>query len=114
MVQYLDRSEQLGQHVRAGLAYIDLGALLGINAMMIHTGYSPETDAAALRSRYAAQRDGLKRLADHAGRHEIVVYVVNIFPFFEGTHTVLPGQLAEEIAAIDHPQLLGCCDVSHA
>ena len=110
----LDPPEQLGRHVRAGLAYIDLGAVLGITGMVIHTGYCPETDPAALRSRYAAQRDGLKRLADHAGRHGIVVYVENIFPFFEGAHTALPGQLAEEIAEIDHPQLLGCFDVSHA
>ena len=33
---------------------------------------------------------------------------------FEGAHTALPGQLAEEICTINHPHLLGCFDVSHA
>ena len=37
-----------------------------------------------------------------------------LFPFFEGVHTALPGRLAEEILTIGHPQLFGCFDVSHA
>ena len=110
----LDSPDHLNRHLGVGLAYIDLGVVLGITAMVIHTGYCLETDQAVLRSRYAAQRDGLKRLADYAGGHEIMIYVENIFPFFEGAHTALPGRLAEEILAIDHPQLFGCFDVSHA
>jgi sugar phosphate isomerase/epimerase len=110
----LDSPDNLDRHLGVGLAYIDLGVVLGITAMVIHTGYCSETDQTVLRSRYAAQRDGLKRLADYAGRHGIMIYVENIFPFFEGAHTALPGQLAEEILVVDHPQLLGCFDVSHA
>jgi sugar phosphate isomerase/epimerase len=109
----LDSPDHLSKHLKVGLAYIDLGILLGITAMVIHTGYCPEADQAVLRSRYAAQRDGLKRLADYAGHHGIMIYVENIFPFYQGAHTALPGQLAEEILEIDHPQLLGCFDVSH-
>ena len=56
----LDSPEHLDQHLRVGLAYIDLGAVLGITAMVIHTGYCPETDPITLRSRYESQRDGLK------------------------------------------------------
>jgi sugar phosphate isomerase/epimerase len=113
-VNFLDVPENFDRHMKVGLAYIDLGVVLGITAMVIHAGYCPETDRTTLRSRYAAQRGGLKRLADYAGRHGIMIYVENIFPFFPGAHTALPGRLAEEIAAIDHPQLFGCFDVSHA
>ena len=86
----LDSADHLEQHLGVGLAYIDLGVVLGITAMVIHTGYCSETDQIVLRSRYAAQRDGLKQLADYAGRHGIMIYVENIFPFFEGAHTALP------------------------
>lgn len=113
-LNFLDAPDQFNHHVKAGLAYIDLGVVLGITAMVIHTGYCAESDTAALRSRYASQRDGLKRLADYAGRNDIMIYIENIFPFFQGAHTALPSQLAEEISVIDHPQLLGCFDVSHA
>jgi sugar phosphate isomerase/epimerase len=110
----LDSSDHLDQHLRVGLAYVDLGVVLGITGMVIHTGYCSERNETALKSRYAAQRDGLKHLADYAGRHGITIYLENIFPFFKGVHTALPTRLADEILAIDHPHLFGCFDVSHA
>jgi sugar phosphate isomerase/epimerase len=110
----LDRPEHLVQHVATGCAYLDLGAILGITAMVIHAGYCAKEDSATLRSKYNAQRDGLKKLADYAGQYGILVYIENIFPFFKGAHTALPEKLAEEIQAIGHPQLVACFDVSHA
>ena len=109
----LDRRDNLDCHVTAGMAYLDLASTLGVTAMVIHTGYCEETNFSELKTKYRAQRDGLKRLADRAGQDNIMVFVENIFPFWEGAHTALPSQLAEEIVAIDHPNILACFDVSH-
>ena len=102
------------EHIALACRYIDLGAILGVSAMVIHTGYCPETKPATLSRKYAAQRDGLKKIADYAAPLGIMIYLENIFPFFENTHTALPERMAEEITIIDHPQLAGCFDVSHA
>jgi len=110
----LDNPENVRQHVQLALSYVELGAALGISAMVIHTGYCSENEPLALKRKYTAQRDGLKEVADYAGTLGIKIYLENIFPFFEGAHTALPEKLAEEIATIDHPQLTGCFDVSHA
>jgi sugar phosphate isomerase/epimerase len=102
------------EHIALACRYIDLGAILGVSAMVIHTGYCSETKPATLNRKYAAQRDGLKKIADYAAPLGIMIYLENIFPFFESAHTALPERMAEEIAIIDHPQLAGCFDVSHA
>ena len=110
----LDRAEHLEEHIAIACCYIDLGSILGVSAMVIHSGYCPEAEASTLSRKYAAQRDGLKKIADYAAPLGIMIYLENIFPFFEGAHTALPERMGDEITLIDHPQLAGCFDVSHA
>ena len=110
----LDRAEHLEEHIALACCYIDLGSILGVSAMVIHSGYCPEAEASTLSRKYAAQRDGLKKIADYAAPLGIMIYLENIFPFFEGAHTALPERMGDEITLIDHPQLAGCFDVSHA
>ncbi len=110
----MDHISHLDAHIEVGKSYIKLASMLGVRAMVIHTGYCSDCSSEDLDAKYANQRDGLRRLADYAGSLDVTIYLENIFPFFQGAHTALPGKLAEELTVINHPYLLGCFDVSHA
>ena len=112
-VNFLDRKDNIPIYEKTVLSYINLCKALDVKGIVIHTGFCEEENSSAIKSKYKIQRDCLKRLGDIAGLEDIIIYLENIFPFYNGTHTALPSLLFDEIEKIDHPFIEGCFDLSH-
>ena len=110
----LDKRENIEFHLKLAIDYVNLGKSLGVNGIVLHTGFCELENDSSLKNKYQTQQECLKRIADISAESEIMIYVENIFPFFEGAHTALPNKLAEEIEKVNHPYVSGCFDVSHA
>ncbi len=110
----LDKRENIEFHLNLAIDYVKLGKSLGVKGIVLHTGFCELDNVSNLKMKYQLQQDSLKRIADFSADFEIMIYVENIFPFFEGAHTALPNKLAEEIEKVNHPFVSGCFDVSHA
>jgi len=109
----LDSKENIQRHIDVAESYLELGAILGVTAMVLHTGFCPEIGPEQLAERYDIQRQGLYHIAEQAKLRDLTIYLENIFPFYDGAHTALPSKLASELLEINHSHLKGCFDVSH-
>lgn len=103
--------------VEADLA---LATAIGATVLVQHSGQLRDFygDDDALAAGIAAEREALKALGDDAARHGITVAVENIDPV--GRYILRRGYglrldtLAEQILAVDHPNVGICLDVGHA
>tara|TARA_Y100000588_G_scaffold61353_1_gene60596 strand:- start:2365 stop:3273 length:909 start_codon:yes stop_codon:yes gene_type:complete len=109
----LDPTENIQSHINTAESYLELGAMLGVTAMVLHTGFCPNMEPPKLAERYDVQREGLYYIAQRAQSRGLTIYLENIFPFYDGAHTALPSKLASELLEINHTHLKGCFDVSH-
>lgn len=106
--QDMDRQEKLCA------AFLDICGEIGAETMVIHTGYTTQTDPAVLEERYAQQRDVFHRLGDCAKRNGLMLCVENVFAYEHDHHTASPSELANEIQAIGHPNVAATLDFGHA
>ncbi len=111
---FMQPREMLVRHLAVSRAMIEAAAELGAVHLIMHTGQMPDQGEAAIESAYAAQREAYASLGEAAAIHSLVIAVENIFASEAGAHTALPSRLAREIEAIDHPNVCGCVDFSHA
>ena len=108
-------------HRRAAMVSLDLAAEIGAKVVVLHPGRCHPRDWLGGRDTLLAQeRDELARLADHAVKRGVKVAYENISPNprviagEETSYSLDPGQLADQIAAVGHPGLIACLDISHA
>src|SRR5439155_23592123 len=95
-------------------------AAIGAKVLVYHSGQlrDPYGDDRALAAGMAHERDQLRRLGDEAGRHGIRIMVENIDPVgiyvLRRAYGLRLDLIAEQVQAIDHPQVAMCLDVGHA
>ncbi len=99
---------------RAVEGYIEVCGAVGATVLVLHTGIVSREPRAALDQAHARERSVLRHLGDVAARHEVRLAVETLFAFAPDRYTASPSRLAAEIAAVDHPNVTGCLDISHA
>lgn len=105
---------------RVAATDLALAAAIGAEVVVVHSGSLRDVygDDEALAMGMAAERDALRALGDEAGRHGIRIAVENVDPvgiyIARRAYGLRLERLAEQIAAVDHPQVGVCLDVGHA
>lgn len=108
-------------HRRAALASLDLAAELGTSVVVIHPGRC--TPLQLVNQRHdlmAREREVLHPIADHAHSLGIAIAYENMSPNArviagqETSYALDPAALASQLAALDHPGVIACLDISHA
>lgn len=106
----LEDDARMPMHKDVLKATLDVTAELGGVHYVAHCGSLPPGEAVNEEERFARQRDILLEIGDFAADRGITIVVENLF----GGGAPLPSRLAQEIAAIAHPAVWACLDVSHA
>lgn len=95
---------------------------IGAGTVVCHAGQRVASRDARfrLKDQLAAERAALREIGDTAAELGVTVAVENYFPdrrILRGEiydHSSWPSDLAEQVAAIDHPAIGVCLDVGHA
>lgn len=108
----MESAARVQMHKDVMRATLEVTAELGGVHYVAHVGSLPLGQEANEEEHYARQREILSEMGDFAADHGITIVVENLFG--GGPKGVLPSRLAQEIAAIAHPAVRACLDVSHA
>src|SRR5919107_3136260 len=103
-------------------ASIRFAGRVGAGVVVCHAGQriGPRDARHSLRQQLAAERLALRQAGDIAGELGVTIAVENYYPelpVVRGAvydYSVWPSELAEQIAAVDHPAVHLCLDVGHA
>ncbi len=108
-------------HGAVARASIDFCNAVEASVMVIHPGWvAPATLAANRAGLLATERDALADLARYAATQGVVLALENMPVIAESlsgrldNHGISPASVAAQIAAVDHPNLRGTIDLSHA
>jgi sugar phosphate isomerase/epimerase len=112
-VNFMDE-EHLELHKAVCRAMLELCAAVGASVMAHHPGRVPAARAAQLERLHALERDALSEMGEVAAAYGVRIAVENLFVEDAGAYTADPVRLAREIAAVDHPNVCGLLDFSHA
>jgi sugar phosphate isomerase/epimerase len=112
-INLMEEPFRIGLHLDLLKANIEVAAELGARHLVIHAGFVPTAQAAAIEAAYDRQRTHLAAMGDLARQHGVTLCVENIFEFEGKRVTALPGRLAAELAAIAHPNVAATFDLSH-
>ncbi len=95
------------------MASIEVAAALEARHYVLHSGTVAEKPEADLRNDYLRQREALFEAGNLAAQYGMTLAVENVYTYSRNERTALPSELAAEIAAVDHPNVKACFDVSH-
>jgi sugar phosphate isomerase/epimerase len=112
-VNFMDEAH-LELHKAVCRAMLELCEAVGASVMAHHPGKVPAAPAAELERLHALERDTLREMGDVAAGSGVTIAVENLFVEDAVSYTADPVRLAREIAAIDHPNVCGLLDFSHA
>jgi sugar phosphate isomerase/epimerase len=112
-VNFMDAAH-LGLHQAVCRAMLELCDAVGASVMAHHPGKVPAAPAARLERLHAIERDALREMGDVAAGCGVRIAVENLFVEDASSYTADPVRLAREVAAIDHPNVCGLLDFSHA
>ncbi|MDP4034162.1 MAG: sugar phosphate isomerase/epimerase family protein [Pseudorhodobacter sp.] len=108
-------------HLRAALVSMDLAAEIGAKVVVLHPGRcSPMAWVNRRAELLAYERDLLAEVADHARSCGVRIAYENISPNprvidgLETSYSLDPAQLADQLDALNHPDVMACLDISHA
>lgn len=104
------------------LSSVRFAGEIGADTVVCHAGQRVASRDARfrLKDQLAAERAVLREIGDTAGELGVSVAVENYFPdrlIVRGEvydYSVWPSDLAEQVAAVDHPAVDVCLDVGHA
>jgi sugar phosphate isomerase/epimerase len=112
-VNFMDEA-QLDLHKAVCRAMLELCDAVGARVMVQHPGIVPARPAPLLERLHRIERDALREMGDVAARYGIRIAVETLFIEDPQRYTADPVRLAAAIAEIDHPQVCGTLDFSHA
>jgi len=112
-INLMEAEFRIGLHLDLLRANIAVAAVLSCRHLVIHSGFVPASQASGIEAAYARQRHHLSAMGDLAREHGVTLCVENIFEFEGKRITALPGRLARELRAIDHPNVRATFDISH-
>ncbi len=114
----LDRADL---HRAVARASVDFCEAVEASVMVIHPGWvAPEALVADRERLLEQERAALAGLARHAETRGVVLALENMPVVLESVtgrldnHGISPASVAAQIAAVDHPNLRGTIDLSHA
>ncbi|MFW5680857.1 MAG: sugar phosphate isomerase/epimerase family protein [Pseudomonadota bacterium] len=99
---------------KAVLGYLQVCEAVNASVLVLHTGVVEQRPQAELDALHAREREALRYLGDAAGRANVRIALETLFPTGPGIYTASPARLAAEIEGVDHPNVVGCLDISHA
>jgi sugar phosphate isomerase/epimerase len=112
-VNFMDEAH-LELHEAVCRATLELCDAVGASVLAHHPGKVPATRSADIERLHALERDTLRAIGEVAAGYGVRIAVENLFVENAATYTADPVRLASEIAAIDHPNVCGLLDFSHA
>jgi sugar phosphate isomerase/epimerase len=112
-VNFMDE-EHLELHKAVCRATLELCDAVGASVMAHHPGRVPAARAARLERLHAIERAALREMGKVAAGYGVKIAVENLFVEDAASYTADPVRLAREIAAVDHPNVCGLLDFSHA
>jgi sugar phosphate isomerase/epimerase len=112
-VNFMDEAH-LELHKAVCRAMLELCAAVGASVMVQHPGKVPARPAPFLERLHGVERDALREMGDIAAGYGVRIALETLFVEDARVYTADPVRLAAEIAAIDHPQVCGALDFSHA
>ncbi len=112
-VNFMDEAH-LDLHKAVCRSMLELCEAVGAGVMVHHPGRVPAQPAPALERLHRVERQTLREMADLAAGHGVKIALETLFVEDERRYTADPVRLARVIAEIDHPQVCGALDFSHA
>ncbi len=112
-INLMEDPYRIGLHLSLLQANIEVAAELGCTHLVIHAGFAPAGPAGLLDAALARQRARLARMGDVARDYGVTICVENVFDFRGQRAAALPGRLAQELAAVGHPNVAATFDLSH-
>lgn len=114
-LNFMQPPEIAARHLTVAKAAIEVAAEIGAPHLVLHGGRMTmgQTEA-QIEDLYARQREAFASLGDIAAKHSMLIAVENIPALGSKERASLPSRLAREIEAINHPNVRGCLDFSHA
>jgi sugar phosphate isomerase/epimerase len=99
---------------RAVAGYLEVCAAVGVSVLVLHAGVVRRRPQPELDALHAQEREALRQLGDVAAKANVRIAVETLFTFAADHYTATPSRLAREIEAVNHPNVVGCLDLSHA
>jgi sugar phosphate isomerase/epimerase len=112
-VNFMDEAH-LDLHKAVCRAMLELCNAVGAGVMVHHPGLVPAQPPAVLERLHGIERDTLREMGDVAAGYGVKIAVETLFVEDSARYTADPFKLAAVIAEIDHPQVCGTLDFSHA
>jgi sugar phosphate isomerase/epimerase len=106
--------ETLRPQVKAALAMLEVCDRIGARVLVQHSGSLRADQIAARAGADARELDALGEVARAAERLGITVALENIFTVEAGEYRKTPAEVAAMLRTLDHPNVVGLIDVSHA
>ena len=113
VVNFMDEAH-LDLHKAVCRAMLELCDAVGASVMVQHPGIVPVRPASVLERLHGVERAALREMGDVAARYGVKIALETLFVEDAQRYTADPVRLARAIAAIDHPQVCGTLDFSHA
>ena len=107
-------SATLRQQVEVVKAFLQVCDAVGSKVLVHHTGFvSPDrpADRAGADQR---EFDALAEVAEVAAKYGVRIVLENIFTVQAGEYRKTPRQVADTVRALNHPNIAGLTDFSHA
>lgn len=111
-INFFAATDRMDWHFDVFRASLDLAAEAGATQVVIHTGMAKQ-GAPSLEDAYKRQREALWRAGEAGEAHNCRICVENLFGW-DGYVTASAGQLAQELASVNHPFVAATLDFSHA
>lgn len=103
-------------HERLLRAALEVARAVGASVTVIHPGRRPPPPVGAsvsMRDLMAYERESLRAVADELAAWGGELAVETWIPYGDYSYAVWPAQLAEQIAAVEHPAIGVCLDFGH-
>jgi sugar phosphate isomerase/epimerase len=112
-VNFMDEA-RLDLHKAVCRSMLELCDAVGAGVMVHHPGLVPAQPAPFLERLQGIECHALREMGDLAAGYGVKIAVETLFVEDPSRYTADPVKLAQVIAEIDHPQVCGTLDVSHA
>jgi sugar phosphate isomerase/epimerase len=112
-VNFMDHAH-LDLHQSVCRAAIEVCDAIGAEVLVQHAGLAPAGPMAPLEHLHTIERAALAEMGDVAARHGVRIALENLFVESPGRYTAEPARLARQIDEVDHGNVVGTLDFSHA
>jgi sugar phosphate isomerase/epimerase len=113
VVNFMDEAH-LDLHKAVCRSMLELCNAVGASVMVQHPGILPARPASVLERLHRIECRALREIGDVAAQYGVKIAVETLFVEDARRYTADPIRLARLIAEIDHPQVCGTLDFSHA